>query len=277
MKQASAQRPIWTSLLILFIPFLANAMVLRGNIAKNNDNELVSFSLTVGDRNNYYSLSGSSSTDKGMIWSAIDFSFIEAAKTVGGESITFENGGILQVYSRSRQSDGLVLFGNSISGKFIQGSMDDRIEFTDLSVDGIASSGEMNYNGLSGRYFAQNNFRFGEYEIRPIQHNNAILDYDNILGQNAMVVSMVFGDLVVDGRINYTDTTATSLVYDTEDGFTTETRVAATNGTTNLRVYKLDGSEPKFSGNLQEDSKDDRTMQALLAFIQMINFDLSAE
>ena len=251
----------------------AAELTLKGWIAKNNDNEVVSFDVTLGGDTVGYSLKGSTSTDRGVYHSALDFSFVEAKKQVRRNGLVFTgklaNSGSMDVYPRVREIKAAFFAGVSVQGSFIAEFWDESILLEKLTVDGVLSHGELDFNPLNGHYNAKDNCSFGNMSIRSSVANEIyVLDYDAFTGQNAYQVTMAFGDLVLSGRVNFTDTTRQSEKQNV---------VAATRGDINVIVVRADGTPFRLSLDPSGSTDDETKLKKLLAFWELMAFDMFAE
>src|SRR5262249_18460249 len=143
--------------------------------------------------------------------SDLDYSFVKAAKVVSSEGLTLKrnliNTGIVKVFPRERELEKVTFADVELGGKYVQGFVDDGLLLDGLTVAGVPSAGGLDDNHLNGHYNAKDGLTFGDTPITSsLAGEMVVFDYDDITGQNAMTLEMSFGDLVVAGRINYTNT-----------------------------------------------------------------------
>lgn len=267
-----------------FVAGTGHSTTLTGNVFKSNIQENVTYDLSLGDIANRYDIKGALSTRKGLIKSGLDFSFIKvyrSEQTADGRLFqqSLPNAGNLIVYFRQRKSENLILAGLPITGKFLQGFLDDGIFFDGLTVDNKKSTGVLDYNDLNGHYNAKN-ASFGDAKITGA-NGSAVMDYDSYIGKNSMVVNMLFGSLRVEGMINFTDTVSHSKWTDADGEEHESETVTAANGAINLKVTRKDGSEillaPIATGAPLPSSSEDADVKKLIAFFELFCFDMFSE
>jgi hypothetical protein len=181
-----------------------------------------------------YELKGPASSNKGFITTTLGYNGVKVYRIENGMRKVIPNNAQMTLAWGDRQVSGQ-LMGLPISGSFYQGVWgDDKIEFNNLTVNQISSQGVMDYNSLNGRYNAKDGLKFGACSIAAINSSEKeVMNYDDYLGQNSMVIKMKFCDLIIEGRINYSDDVRRSC---DEDGCTDN--VLATTGYVNLSIKK---------------------------------------
>jgi hypothetical protein len=123
---------------------------------------------------------------------------------------------------------------------------------------------------------------FGDCKIasRP---GKVALFYDNAMftSRNLFDVAMEFGDLIITGKINFNDTAETHniLKKDRQGNLRTETytTVAATMGYLNLDVARKVGTSFVLSALNGNPTIDDIQLRKLIAFLELMTYDLFAE
>lgn len=258
-------------------------VTLTGSIFKSNDSEFATFDVTMGDGEFSYKMAGTTSTRSGMYKSTMSFSPVKIRKeinTADGRIFRKEidNKGSLAIYPREREaSSDLVLAGISIGGKMLDGLVDDGIWFNGLTVDGVMSTGNIDYFFANGHYTPSRNCSFGDSAISSANPSeNAIFNYDDsrlFTSKNMYKVQMNFGSLVVEGTINFADDT--KRVRTGKRSSTTV--VTATTGGTALNIKRKDGKPLKLSMSTTEETEDEKSLRKYLAFLQIITFDTFSE
>lgn len=257
------------------------ALTLTGVVDKSNKEETVSYDLLLGGSSNNYTVKGSVSTRKGLIKSGLDFGFIRVTRselTPNGLSFAREipNNGKMVVYMRERQLKQMTLAGLSADGTFVQGYLDDGIFFKSLKIDGVNSSGVLDYNDVNGHYNAKN-CSFGSCKITG-SSGDQVMDYDSYWGKNSMVVDMIFGALKVEGTINFADTVSHRRWQDSDGDWHDSETVIATKGSVNFNVNRADGSPLALEAlTASSTGKEDAEVRKLIAFLELFCFDMFAE
>ncbi len=268
-------------------PIEKNELVLTGEIGKDNKQEVLRFDLTLGDSSWQYEIKGGSSTNQGIYQTDVDMMGIKVhKKSLTPEGISFsesiQNKGLFQVYPRRRCIVGGEFFGIPIEGNFRQGMFNDGIFFDvrgyDLNVDKVKSSGRLNYKATAtGHYVPSSDCKFGDCSIKPGDASKRwALNFDGIYGfWNKFEVNMKFGDLHIQGRINFTDIEKKSKSIISEDSETTT--VTSTRGTSNLTIKRADGKPLKLALPNSSPTEDEKTIRKFLAFLETISFDACNE
>lgn len=250
-----------------------------GCITKDNKGESVTYDLQIGNERNHYEMKGATSPDQGFYRSDVEVDGVRVLKRSIDNGLTrleeFRNSGQTKIYPRKRFVDGQTLAGVPVSGYTVQKLFTNSLTMDHLSVDGKAASGKLFYNILNGRYTCPaGRCKFGDYVIQSTEGTNTVLNYDNFLiNKNRMRMTMQFGDWKLNGLVKFNDTTRTHV--DSDGNSSTE--VVATRGCFNVDISKLDGSAPKFGVAEKNSTSDDATARHLLAWLQLMSYDLFAE
>lgn len=258
----------------------ANAMQMTGTIYKSNANENVVFDFAIKSGSTQYEVKGSTSTDKGIYHSTLNYGYItvvKSTKTPDGREIEaqFNNSGKLHVYPRERRAENLTLAAIPITGSFLQGYVDDGISFEGLTVAGTPANGCLDYNFVNGHYNAKDECSFGSCKISSSESGDCAFDYDDfsVLRQNSMDIQMRFSDFKVTGRINFNDEKVKNRSSDGD----VDVEVTATLGTINADIIRTNGSEIVLSPANVTDTDDDFTVTKLIAFFELMAFDMFSE
>ncbi len=280
------------ALFVLFIPSILIAeplteLNLTGYIDKNNDKETLYFDIEVEAQNIIYELRGATNSNQGTIWSDIDFSHISVTREIFSDeglvfSKRFENQGTMYVYLKDRQiKEGMILAGVPVSGQFTQGYfIDDGVWIGSLSINNTKCSGTMDYNLMNGRYNAKN-CMFGDCSVTSSQEGKCFINYDTVnfnpfVELNEYTVTMRFKDLIIEGRINFTDTIVTD-----PKGVSS---VQGTRGHYACKIRKANGSPfivprvvDKKAISYGEAGITDDTIRNFFVFLQLFSYDMFAE
>jgi hypothetical protein len=252
---------------------------LSGCAGKNNSGEFVNFGLTLGNDFSQYQMNGSSNPDQGLYQTDADYSGVALRKVTNENGLTriqpIDNSGTVQVYPRKRKMNDVVLAGVPVSGYSVAKMFTGSLDMNQLEVGGAAAKGKLFYNVFTGSYSCPaGSCAFGPYAIRSSQSGSkVVLNYDNFINSNRMRVSMKFGDLVLDGNIKFTDTTKTTQI----DEDSSVTSVTSTQGCFNVSVTKADGSKLNLAAYGEKETEDDKAARHLLAWLQLMTYDLFSE
>lgn len=287
-----------TSLCFLFILILSSTALAQdftGTIKKNNVQETVSFDLTIGDQKLNYTVKGSTKTDKGYVKSELDFSYIKVTKnqiTADGRTFVkeFDNKGKIYVYARERKigsdekdAPKVVLAGIPVAGEFVQGFFDDGLKLVGMTIDGTQSKGKLDYNSANGHYNAKGDCQFGDCCITSSEDGKCVFDYDDYNDQNAMEITLAFGDLRLNGTINFTDTTKAVEVSsgsdENDDDTTISHEVIATEGKINARLTNADGTALQLADLSQQkdETATEKNLRKMIVFFELLSYDMCSE
>jgi hypothetical protein len=253
---------------------------ISGCVVKDNKGEAVSYDLQIGDARNHYDVKGNTAPDQGFYRTDVEMGGVQVMKRSIEDGLTqieeIPNSGTTKIYPRKRKVDGEVLAGMSVGGYTVQKFFTNSLTMDNLSVDGKPSAGKMFYNVLNGHYTCPaGSCHFGDYAIQSTDPGGkTLLNYDNFwLNKNRMRVSMQFGDLQLKGLVKFNDTTQTQ----TDRHGDTHTEVVSTRGCFNVDLTKADGSRPVFSPAEKPGTHDDTTVRHLIAWLQLMTYDLFSE
>ena len=260
---------------------------LNGTIFTSNKSAILQFDFTLGNPQIYYSIKGSTRSTSGWATDVLDYGTIRVdkhLKTADGRIISelLKNNGIMKAVRGKRTLEDMTLANMKISGMFSHGRIDDGLWFSGLVVDGSNSAGALDYNSYNGHYTPEDGCSFGDCKIgsRP---GKTALDYDNSVftSTNLFDVALEFGDLIVTGKINFSDVmdTTISLNTDSEDTLvpSVQQAVAATTGHINLDIVRKDGKPFALSHPNGKPTVDDGQLRKLVAFLELMAYDLFAE
>jgi len=256
---------------------------ITGCIGKDNRAEHVSYDLKVGNDFSQYTVSGSTDPNQGIYQTDSDYRGVEVRKRTNEDGLTritaYDNLGISKIFPRKRMLENVKLAGIPIEGHSVKKMFTGSLVMDNLKVDGEAAKGKLFYNVFSGTYKCPTGpCTFGKYPIAStLPDSKIIMNYDHFINQNRMRVSMKFGSLNLTGNIKFTDTEVTHVDTDSDGDTTTSTEVTATKGCFNVDIKKADGTPLNLAKFGQADTKDDEQVRALIAWLELMSYDILSE
>ncbi|MGE4232871.1 MAG: hypothetical protein AB7F43_06020 [Bacteriovoracia bacterium] len=237
----------------------------------NKADKKITFNLTLrNDSQVLYQALGSTKAEEKVFHTDIDFSTVKISKIttfaaaqngnrrseIQYQSTDIENHGVLEIHTRERTfREPVVLSGVPFSGSFLSGYFDLGLWFDKLVVDGQLSGGCLDYNAFSGQYNLSNGIQFGNSKIQTLGKGPFHYSEEFVGSNGDLSIAMTFGNLIVEGIINLKQHDGTEAQF-------------------NLVIKNLNGSELELSSDPNTPSEADKSIQKLLAFFELISFDV---
>ncbi len=252
-----------------------------GCVVRDMRGEFLDFDLTLGNEAKQYAVKGTTLPNQGLYQSDSSYDGVAVTKRLNDNGLvrvkSLSNGGTEQVFPRKRKVQGMTLAGVDLGGYAVSKMFTGSLDMNNLTAGGKTSSGKLFHNVFTGTYkCTSGNCSFGGYPIRSTTPgSNILLNNDNFINKR-MRVSMGFGDLDLNGAIKFTDTTETTTYTDSDGDTDSSTTVTSTRACFVVDVKRKDGSQPNFSGFGEKENEDDKTARNLLAWLQLMSYDLFA-
>lgn len=260
------------SITILFIIVLglagqSHALDLSGTITKDHKDQSLKFNLVLGDKSNAYELHGRTVYTPGLYEAEQLFDAVEV--TLNGAPLV--NQGQLKIYPRVRKLNRVTLAGLSLNGSFLSGWFDKGFWLEDLVVNNAASAGCLDYNSWNGKYSAKDGCSFGQ-SLLGSSSGSFVFNYDSFLTDNVMALALQFGDLKLEGSINYSKTYGTKRNHEGKGRITISRVISQSTANFNASLLQSNGAELSL-----ENPSHDEALRRFIAFLELMALDVFVE
>lgn len=240
-----------------------NEIRIKGTTERDEQALRLKFNLVVGNDSLKYEVQETATPVRGYLYDSLDFSGVRVFKRALVEGLwrseELANRGMLDLHTRKRTVQNMVLGAVKIEGSALAGLVDDGLWLKGLTVSDTPSDGGLDYNSANGHYNANAQCRFGRNQIKGMGGSACAIDFDDNINQDIFHVKMQFGEFDVTGTILFSASGDKTLADH------------------NLIVQRTDKQPLELGLPNSGEQRDDVRLMELTAFFQLLAYDLYAD